>query len=849
MTSLVHDFRYATRQLLRTPGFTAAAVITLALGIGVNTAFFAIVNAVVFRPMRSLALERVYTPRVVTATGHFSGSLPLPHFRMLERNLPDGVEAVDAQTFSFREAVVHIPGRAERVQMIGVSGGHAEVFRLQPQAGRFPSAEEDRAGARTVTISDRLWREWFNADPAVVEGQIVRVNNDVFQIVGVAPAGYRGATGFGLANTDLWAPMSAMTEVPTYRGHQFVGTFVKLAPGVSQAAAAQRIVAAIREADPEVPERYRAGRAILSLQGANDGNPFRMAGFALLLFSALVLLAACANLANMLYVRGAHRRAEMAVRQALGASTSRIFRLLLCEALVIGAVASALGLALATASTRYFSDAFPMFRDRAARVTIDLSPDYFVFAYAFAAGVAAALFVGVGSAWRASRVPPLRGMAAGDAATSVTRTTRRTRLGMVGLQVCAAVILLMGTGLFYQQTGDVFRNRPLFDTAPLATARIELARHGYTPARAEAFYRRLVDDLSTLEGVDEAAVADGLPSGMYLGASSVTFAAERSDRPFSRYLQPFHRQANGTAVGASPRFLRTLGLAVVEGRDLSEADTESADSVLVVSRSLAAAFWPDGGAIGKRLMFGNEGLWRTIVGVCDDPAGPPPADAKVNTFPPSRLAVAPFRQRYPLVTPASVSAFESRTSRVLPPRPRVPEILVVLRAPDARGRLDPLRTSVAAIDPNVAVFDAATVDESILAMEAPLRAARLLMGSLGVAALAIAILGVHGVVAFLVARRTREFGIRLALGAERRHILRIVMDEAVHLLLVGLAAGVFIVAVGERFLQTGMLGLMPNDIATWAVVLFLILTVGLAAALVPARRAAGINPNVALRDL
>ena len=589
MTSLAHDLRYAFRQLLRTPSFTAAAVITLGLGIAINTTFFAVVNAVVFRPARSLTLDNVYRPSFGN-TGR--ATLTTPHFRGLEAALPEGVEAVDAIGADFRDSIVHIPGRAERMQVLAVSGGHAQVFRVVPQAGRFISADDERAGLPSAVVSDRIWREWFAGDRAIVERAQIRINDEVFQVVGVAPLGYRGASGFGLGSVDVWIPLRR--HKPRLTDFAFIEMFIRLRPDVSPKAVAPSIQAVLAGADEGVRPVLRVGRRQLGLVSAGDGNPFRSAGMLLLWLSVLVLAAACANLANMLYARGVHRRAEMAVRQALGASTGRIFRLLLAEAMLVGAAATALGLGLAIAATVRFGTAFPLFEDRASRVTIDLAPDYFVFAFALAAGALAALLVGGATAWRASRMPPMRGMAVGDAATAVTHSSRRTRLGLVALQVGAAVILLMVAGLFYQETRSMVAGTPLFDTAPLGAARIDLARHGYTLHDGQAFLRRLDAEVAKIPGLESSAIADGMPGGTYMRGASVTFAAERTDLPFTRYIKTSNRRADGTLVSASPAFLRTLGLAITKGRDLTHADGEGAELAVVISESMARAPWPGG---------------------------------------------------------------------------------------------------------------------------------------------------------------------------------------------------------------------------------------------------------------
>ena len=855
MNALAHDIRYAVRQLLRTPAFTSAAIITLALGIGINTAFFAVVNAVVFRPMRALHLDGVY--RVSFDSGR--RSLTLDHYRLLEANMPDGVEAVDAQRFRDRDAIAHVPGRAERVFVKAVSGGHRQVFGVQPQAGRFISHEDDRGRVPSAVISDRLWREWFAADPGIVERGTIRIDNEPYHIVGVAPIGYGGSGAFGPGSVDIWVPLSREAPGDPRLAFTVVDAALRLRTGTEPEAVEASIKAVVAGADDAVHPMRRLARYPASLHAAGGRSPFRGLGLVVLSMSALVLLAACANLANLLYVRGVHRRAEMSVRQALGASTTRIFRMLVAEALVIGITATIIGLVLALVATRQFNAMFPMFRDRSLRLSIDLSPDYFVFLYALGAGAAAAIGVGAITAWRASRVPPMRGMAVGDAATSLTHASRRTRLGLVALQVGAAVVLLMTAGIFYQQTRGMLTGTVYFDTRDLATARIDLSRHGYNFQTGYAFLRRLNDEVARMPGLAGGVIADGLPGGSYMGGSGMTLAAERADRPFTRYIKPFHRRVDGRVVATYAGFADVLGLKMRQGRDLRPTDTDGSDLVVLVSEAMAADLWPGEDPLGRRLMFGNEGFWRTVVGVFEDASPRLPVNPARREFDPARLVVTPIEQRYPydpiaveeLAKKAGTDPVKARQEReaardrMLRPR----EMLIVVRAPDARGQLDAVKKKLAELDSNVALFDAATVDESILAVVAPRRAGRLLLGALGGAALVIATLGIYGVVSFFVARRKREFGIRMALGAQKRQVVKMVVDDAIHLMLVGLLVGVFLFAVAERGIQAREYGFMPNDIPTWAVVLLGILAIGLLAAFIPARRAAAIDPNIALRDL
>ncbi|MDQ3068374.1 MAG: ABC transporter permease [Acidobacteriota bacterium] len=826
---LVDDIRFAVRQLLRSPGFTIAAIVTLALGIGANTAFFAAVNAVVFRPVRAMNLEHVWHPRVYKRSSQ--GSMDAVQFRLLEADLPAGVEAADARGGG--TVLAHVPGRAELVAAEFVSGGHAAVFDLRPQAGRFISHEDDRSGRRTVVISDRLWRQWFGGDAAIIEKTVLRIDKYPYEIVGVAPHGYRGNAGWGLGSTDLWV---ALKTSPAASNTLRMGVFVtvRLSADADPADVGARMHAVV---EPSVP--MNRGPFDVRLEPVTSADGLRGPGIMLLTFSSLILLAACANLANMLYTRAAHRAAEVAVRQSLGATAARIFRSFLIEALLIALTASTLGLALALTATRLLHDAFPSFQDRATRVSIDLSPDYRVFLYALGAGIGAALIVGVLTAWKASRVPPLLAMSRGDGATSITQASRRVRLSLVALQVTASVVLLMGAGLYLRQTHAAFENLLTFDTRPIGSARVELSRHGYTDTRAHDFLQQTLAGMRALPGVQHAALADGIPGAMLGAGANVTMAAERLDLPPTRYLDSFHKRTSGSLISVSSGFLETLGLPLEAGRDFTARDVDGAPLVVMLSRNAAALLLGSDAAIGRRVMIGNEGHWRTVVGIFANPAR-----VKENVGPKETRAanvmLVPWEQRHQPPLHRQQARYDQRYQR---------QMLLFIRSAEVRGQLDALSAAVSGVDPGVALFDAAPVDESMLSWVGPLRAARLLMVSLAVLALAITVVGIYSVLAFLVSRRTREFGIRMALGAQRRQVLKMVFDEATFLLLVGLLSGVFVAVLGERMLLSSRAGLPPNEISTWAFVLVLIFTVGLAAGLIPARRASNIDPNAALRDL
>ena len=826
--SVVQEIRYAIRQLLHARSFSVIAVLTLALGIAGNTMFFAAVNGMVFRPIRATRTDGLYAMTYIY-TGKLSGSPTAAQFRRLEADRPPGIARLGAIAATFVPVVVSVPGRGERVYVEVVTSGYALALDLVPQAGRLFLPEDDVAGApRVAIVGDRLWREWFKGDPNV-SGARVAINAQPFTIVGVAPRGFRGLAGSSYGTADIWTTPSATIGLEKGATHPLVAfgywtTFVRPEPGVDRAAV-ESAIHAVLTGQPQDPPPDRLVIRLYPAAAFAGTDKLTSTGLTILALSSLLLVAACANLANMLFARGTQRAGEVAVRLSLGASRLQIFRLFLLESGVVAVLAAGVGLALALGVTSALGAAFPSFRARNFRMFVDLSPDYRVFLYAFGAGAVAAGVVGVITAWRASAVEPSRALAISAAGTGATKRTGAVRLGLVAVQVTAAVLLLMGAGLFIRATEKDLNRRVLFDTTPLATARIDLRMHGYHPDGGRLFFDRALAAVRALPGVDQAAVADSFPVGDYAAPATVDFRAEREVKGTDgtiRRIEGAWRTLRGGSIGVSPGFLATIGIPLLRGRDVGPTDQDTTTPVAIVNETAAHLLWPDQEALGKRLMFGSDGIWRTVVGVCGDPIEVT-SPSTLNTS--ANLVLIPAAQDYR------------------------PERLIVIRSRRPAAQLEPLRGVIRAIDENVAVFDLATADSSIMAWAAPLRAAALLTGSLGLLALTIATLGVYGVIAYVVSLRTREFGIRMALGARSGQVLKMVLDDAIHLVLVGLMAGVFVTAVAERYFQSQRVGFMPNEISTWVGVLALILIVAIVAALVPARRASRIDPNVALREL
>ena len=818
---MLSDFRYALRQLWRTPGFTAAAIVTLALGIGANTALFAVVNALQLRPNQGAHVEDVwivhYASRVDSRLR--TGEMPIAAFRQLEAAPPDGVTQIAAIDEGW-PVTVQIPGRAQTLQPELVSGGYASLLNLKPAAGRWITSEDERTGAPVAVISDVLWREWFGRRADAI-GQPIRVENRIMTIVGVAERGFGGVKvrigrrGPG-DGTHLWLPISP-TANPAVRPatERLLGTaaatiIVRSPSDISAAALTSAIKRPAATAVGEDPASVWIGADELPAVSSSEWSTT----LSILALSTLILVAACANLANMLYARGAQRTAEVAVRMSLGASRGRVFRLFLAETVLIASAASVFGLAVAQGVIAAFLTAFPVFGAERMRFALDLELDAAVFAYAFGAGCVAAILVGLSTAWRSSRVAPARMLGASGAATGVTGRGTRRRLVLVAVQVTAAFLLVMTAGIFLTSR-DKGGDRDLaYDATQLASGRLDVRLAGYNDTRGRAFFARVLAELRQRPDVEGAALTTGLPQRA--GGTVITGGADRAHVGATPRLQ-------GSFAGVDHRFFETFRLPIVRGRALAPSDADGAPRVAVVTESVAAVLWSGLDPIGQQVKLGSEFHWMTVVGVSVDPVAQPTDTARVSG---GAWVFVPFEQRYS------------------------PIAHVVVRGERPAALIEPLRDLVRRLDESVPVLDAAPVDEAIGLNANARLAARWLMGSLGAVALLIAVVGIYGVVSYVVSTRTREFGIRLALGATPVRVLFQVLDQALTMLLVGLLPGVLLAALGTNVAVFRLLkGAMPNPLLTWIVVPPMVLAIGLFAGFIPARRAARTDPNVALREL
>lgn len=826
MWNLVQDTRYAARHLLRTPGFTVVAVLTLGLGISACAAAVAIERALVYDPTRTADFTDVFDVRLTTKPGVGASAIDFGFLLELSgRSIPSIRQIAGLRDLGL---IARTRNRAEMLPAEVVSGSYAEVFRLRPQVGRWVATVDESADGRVVVVSDRLWRDWFGSDPGVVDHATIdlsvqaystgagepsrKVRTATFSVIGVAAQGFRGVSS--QADTDLWLPSRA---------------FAALASDVGAAEAAWVQTAVVRAtpgADPRrLTDTLAAAAAPLNVQVVPAARRFHVSSastvsLAIVSLAAVVLLGACANLANMLYARGATRASEVAVRLSLGASRAQVFRLFVIESSLVSGAAAAVGLAIAASALRLFSSAFPALVSRTLhRVSIDVAPDARVLLTALGAGLIAALVVGLATARRATRVPPNRALV-GASAVGPAASGRAVRLALVAVQVTAAVLLTIVASLYAATYRETFDKHIEYETSRLAVARMDVHEQLYNESRGRAFYDRVLAEVSALPGVEHAAIADGVPgaasAGWLPGLTTITAESEGVHVGSAGI-----RRVSGRYSSVSPDFFDTIGLRITRGRPLRPSDRDGGPPVAVISETVAEQLWPGDDPIGKRIVMPRSAP-AAIVGIVADPARSVDASARNS---PGSYVFVPFDQRY-----------QSNA-------------VVIARAATPAAAVGPMRLAIRDVDDQIIIQDSGTLDETMLAWAGPLRAAASLMGALGVLALGIAAGGVYGVMTFLVSARMREFGVRLALGASPARLKAMVLDQALSMLLVGLLPGVLIASLGANVAWTWLPSLAPGTISPWIAVPVAILVLGLLAAFVPARRASRVDPNVALREL
>jgi putative ABC transport system permease protein len=807
MTTLGQDLRYGMRMLARSPGFTVVAVLTLALGIGANTAIFSVVNAVLLRPLPfpdSNQLVQIF--ETLPAQGVTSAGTSYLNFQDWERQN----QAFDAMAAA-QQVTVTLTGHGEPqyVPTEAVTSGVFRMMRAHALIGRTLSPEDDLPGANPVVVlSEGLWRERFDADRSLV-GRAIALDSESYTVVGILPAGFHFPIAFPAAK--LWIPLShanLFKDLLPLRGGHYLNVFARLKPRVSLSqsqAEMETVQARIAQDHPKTDAGWSARVIPLERQLVGD---VQLSLFLLLGAAGFIVLIACANVANLLLARATARARELALRTALGAGRGRILRQLLTESTLLGLSGGLLGLAAADWGVRALKIILPPDLPRIQEVGVDAR----VLGFSLLLAVVAGIVFGLAAAWQASELNLSETLKVGGHGTGDNRRRRTLRSLLVVTEVALAVVLLAGAGLLIRSFQRLQAVNPGFNPQGLMVLGLELPRQQYPlPAGWARFDQTLLERVRGLPGVQSASAVIPLP----LSDSRINLAFHIAGRP----EPPPDKLSSAEYSAVDAEYFRVMQIPLLRGRSFGATDAADATKVCVISQAFARTYFPNEDPLGQNLVFGfnDSKAPRRIVGVA--------ADVKVHSLgdPPQPEMYVPYAQD-PWFA-----------------------INVVVRAPNTAGMGAALAAQVHALDLNLPVEEIQPMGSVIHDTVAPERFRTLLLGLFGALALLLAAIGVYGVIAYNVTQQTHEFGIRRALGAEPRDALWLVFRQGMKLAFVGIAAGIVTIVALARPLGSLLYGISALDPFAFVGAVLLLSAVAAGACYVPARRATRVDPMIALR--
>jgi putative ABC transport system permease protein len=806
MDTLLRDLRFALRMLRRSPGFTSAAVLCLALSLGANTAVFSLLNAVLLRGLPYRQPERI-----VMIWNQFLGD----NQPQLELSTPEFLDLRE-QTRSYTEIAATRPGLfsvtgdgdPELLVGVRVSANLFHLLGVKAAAGRTFLADEDQPGHEDVVIlSHGLFERRYGSDPAVV-GRKITINQKPFTVIGVTPRDFY----FRRKGRDLWMPLIIDRAALGARDDRQLDAYARLRPGVTAQRAQTELADIAGRFQQDHPEAYpkKSGYG-LTLVSYREQIVGQIRPVLLLLAAAvgLVLLIACANLSNLLLARATTRDREIALRAALGAGRGGLVRQLLTESLLLAACGGALGLLLAAWCVKAVAK---MDLSKIPRID-EVSIDGRVLVFTLLVSLVTGVVFGLVPALQVSRQDFNRSLKEGSK-SSAGGARHLARQALVVVEVAVALVVLLGAGLMVQSYQQVQRVDLGFKTADVLTLELFLPTTKYsTPVQWSAFFSQLLERLRTLPGVATAGAISAVPLGVVQRTGEV---AIEGSPPAPGQLNP-----NAAWRTSSPAYFRALGIPLVKGRDFTDGDDDRAEPVVIVDRSSAEHFWPHQEPLGKRLRLVGQGApeqWRSVVGVVGDVKHEGP---EVET--PSEIYV-PYRQY---------------------PQPFM--YLLLHAAADAGALANPAREAVLEIDKNQAVFRVETMAEKLVRTMAWRRFYTLLLSAFAFVALVLAVIGVYSVIAYSVTQRTREIGIRMALGAERQAVTGLVVRQALGLAGLGVVLGLAFALGLLRIAASLLYGVSATDLRTFVGGALLLTALALVASYLPARRASRVDPTVALR--
>jgi putative ABC transport system permease protein len=808
LDALTQDVRYGWRMLRRAPGFTAAALITLALGIGANTAIFTVVDTVLLRPLPYEAPDRLVTVGDRNAEGFSSnvGFATVLDWRERSRTIESF-----AMMRSWQPTLV-TNGEAERVPAVRVSWNYFDLLGVRPALGRTFTPDDDRPDQwRVLMLSDGLWRRRFGADPSIV-GRIVTMNDREYRIAGVMPASFEplDAERYYKTSAQLWAPIGYdLAGDSSCRGCQHLRAFGRLRPGVTLEQAAAEMDTIREQMRREHPNDYKAGSiAVVPLQTALTGG-VRGTLYVLLAAVGFVLLIACANVASLLLARSVTRQREIVLRGALGAARGRIVRQLLTESLMLSAAGALAGVLLALMMVHSVAAFAPVSLPRLDRVALDGR----VLAFTAAVSILTGIAFGLWPAWRGA-ADSVNHTLAVDSRTSVGGPGR-VRAFLVVADLVLALVLLAGAGLMLRTVAALTRANPGFDASRILTLQFSLVGQAYAEDPAvRAFQDRTLQGIRALPGVEGVSLAGQVPFGDNFDCRGFHARGRMKPNPAEDPCVQLY--------STTTDYSKVMSIPLKAGRFFTDADVITAQPVLVISESAARLIWGRGDPIGAEVRVGGHdtGPWRTVIGIVAD------VHHDDLTAPHAPAMYTPQAQ---LTDSYLVAVVKSATS-------------------DAGSLAGPVRNVLRTLDPAVPAYGVSTLPALIARASAQQVFVMRLLTAFAVIAILLAAIGLYGVVSYGVSQRTREVGVRVALGAQRRDILRLVLGRGLSLVAAGVAGGLAIAMIVTRFLGTLLFGVSPFDLATYAAAAVLLSLVGLIAHWFPVRQALRIQPTVALRQ-
>ncbi len=808
MSTLFQDLRYGLRMLAKNPGFTAVAVVTLALGIGANTAIFTVVNAALLHPLPFKDPDRLVTLWGINSTMDYSGPATVCDPDYADWRAQD---RVFDEIAGFRGQMSSLTGVGDPVRLLGseVTASFFPLLGVTTVVGRAFSPDEERPGSsRVVLLSYKLWVSRLSSDRGVV-GKTLKLDGELFTVVGVMPA------GFGFPNQgDFWTPVVLAGDCR----NRTLQVIARLKRGVT-IGRARKDVAAIAQHQDE--ERHRESGWHISLVPLAEvvARDLRPSLLVLLGAVALVLVIACANVANLLLARASSRQHEVAIRNALGASRLRIIRQMLTESVLLAIFGGLFGLLLATWAHDFLGSSIsalprslgtPSVLER----IVSTGVDRWVLGFTFVTSVLTGVLFGLAPAIQASRPDLNETLKEGGRGLATGRGKGRVRSLLIVGEVALALVLLVSAGLLIRSFWKLVAVDPGFNPEKVLTLNVALPESRYqSEIQMIEFEQQAIERLQGLPGVESAGAVFGLPLGDILIRGDFTIEGQPPPPP----------QISPSKEVASADYFRAIGIPLVKGRDFNDQDKKDSPRVAIISQSMARRFWLHEDPLGRRIDPGfSASSWCRIVGVV--------GDVKQHGLDEgSSLAIyLPYAQ--------SPSAFLMRNMA-----------FAIRTRSDPRSVAAAVRQAIEGVDPDLPVFDIATMEQLVYRSVSEPRLNAVLLGLFASLALALASVGIYGVTSYAVIHRTHEIGVRMALGADRGQVLNLIVREGMLLTCVGVGAGLVVAFGVTRLMRSLMYGVRPSDPGTFAAAAIALAAVALLACYIPARRATKVDPMVALR--